>query len=325
MKKSIIALAVTAASMAGVAQADQTTLYGSVRMAVQYQNGDYGDVGKPNGTINDTYNINEKGSTKVANAGTRWGIKGSNDLGNGLKAEYRFEWAVNANSDKSNQTGRLGWVALSGGFGTVKLGRQWSPYYDVAGYNDLFNDMYYEDYMGVFRTGNTLGYATPNFGGFQLKAAVLADGADGNDEYVDGYNIAAIYDNNGIFAGLTYLSSNGVEPDEDTLLGATIGYSNDIFRLGLVVEREDNGGDTNPLGFNLAGEYYITDMDLVRAGVTVTDRDIKGIDDKIEAAVGYEHKFSKRTRVWAEYGYRDSGLDNQDTHGRLSLGMRTDF
>lgn len=311
MKKSIIALAVAAASMAGVAQADNTTLYGSIRMAAQ---------------------VNDDGtdtSLRIANGGSRIGVKGSDDLGNGLKAIYRFEWGANIFGSTVTANGeglatRLGWVGLTGSFGTVKLGRQWSPYYNVAGYNDLFNDQFYNHYQGVFRLSNAFSYTTPDMSGFKVAAAITADGAAGNDEVVDNYNIAAIYDNNGIFAGLTYLSTNGLA-DEQTKLAAALGYSNDMFRIGLTGEQSDNGGSVKPMTLTLAGEYYLNDMDTIRAGIAVHDYDVAGRDEAMEAAIGYQHKFSKRTRVWAEYGYQDSGVSGADSTSKLSLGLRTDF
>ncbi len=315
MKKTILALAVAAASLASVAQADNTTLYGSVRLAVQYND---------DGTDS---------STKVSNASSRWGIKGSDDLGNGLKAIYQFEWQVHPNSAAENITGRLGYVGLSGDFGTVALGRQWSPYYNVAGYNDLFNNVYYDDYMGVFRLGHVLSYTTPDMGGFQLQAALIADGLGGNDEHLDGYNISALYDNNGIFAGLSYISTNGLA-DEQSQVALALGYSNDMFRIGFVGEYADDGvTDTNPRSYDLAGEYYINDMDTIRAGVSLKDADVEGVDDAYEAALGYEHKFSKRTRVWAEYSYIGDGhifdgdnlINIDDAQNKVSLGIRTDF
>ncbi len=325
MKKTILALAVAAASLASVAQADNTTLYGSIRMAVQYN-----DDGSDN-------------SVAIDDVTSRWGIKGSDDLGNGLKAVYRFEWGVNTMGDDLNGDGeglrtRLAYVGLAGGFGEVQLGHVWSPYYDVMGYNDLFNDAFYSQYQGVFRLNNAVKYITPDMGGFQLKAALIANGKnpadDTDDEGLDAYNISAAYNNNGIFAGLTYYATNRDNNAPDTkVLGGVVGYSNDMFQIGLVAERTDNGGDAKPVHLNLAGQYNITDMDIIRAGVSMVDADVEGVDDAYEAALGYQHNFSKRTRVWAEYSYMGDGhifdgdnlINIDDAQNKVSLGIRTDF
>lgn len=322
MKKSILALAVATASMAGVAQADQTTLYGSVRMAVQIDKQDT-DVKK----VNKIFSLS-KTSTTIGNAGSRWGIKGSHDLGNGLKSIYRFEWAVKANSASANQTGRLGWVGLQGSFGTIKLGRQWTGYYGVAGYNDLFNNVFYDDYQGIFRTGNAFGYTSPDMGGFKVQAAIQADGVGGNDKHFDSYNISAMYDNAGVFAGLSYYATHRAPTDKTKkVLAAALGYSNDMFRIGLVAEQNRSNSGRKPLHLSLGGEYYISDMDTIRAGVSFADYKQKGRKKALGAAIGYQHKFSKRTRVWAEYGYHDAGYrgDAAKKSSRLSLGLRTDF
>ncbi|MPV85642.1 porin [Ostreibacterium oceani] len=306
MKKSILALAIASASLAGVAQANNTTLYGSVRMAVEVT--DDGDTT----------------SSHVRNNSSRWGIRGTDEIGNGLDVFYRYEFAVQADTNGGGQSNRLGFVGLKGGFGSVALGSQWSPYYNIVGYNDIFNGSFSYDrtYLGAFRISNSLIYTTPEMGGFKAQVALIHNGLGGNDDHVDAYNIGLSYANAGIFAGLTYFSTNGLD-DETSLVGAAAGYSNDAFRIGLAAEYGDDGSDANPLNLSLAGEYYLSDADTLRAIFEVLDTDTDA-DEQVHVALGYQHNFSKRSRVWAEYSYFDEG-DNADELQVLSLGIRTDF
>ncbi len=334
MKKSIIALAILA-SVAGTAQAD-TTLYGSVRVSVEYND---------NGVVD---------STDVTNNSSRWGIKGHEDLGNGLSAIYKYEFGVDA--DKGTTTSkdgegqrrgpnRLSYVGLQGGFGTVALGAQWSPYYNVAGYNDIFNGSfsYSRTYLGTFRLADVVSYTTPDMGGFKAQVALVADGAvvpgAGPDDHLDAYNIGLSYANNGIFAGATYLSTNGLE-DDASLVAVAGGYSNDMFRVGLVAEQSDNyvskvgSSDLrvgeNALNVSLAGSVNISESDKILAAVEMLDRDIvlangEDADEAMHYAIGYQHNFSKRTRVWAEYSYFDTGVEDSNEDQTISVGLRTDF
>lgn len=326
MKKSIIALAV-AASVAGYAQAD-TTLYGSVRLSVEAYQISYQDSG-----VDDTKN------TDVANNSSRFGIKGHEDLGDGLSAFYTYEFGVNGDkgSIRTEDTQRLSYVGLKGdSWGAVALGAQWSPYYNTVGYNDIFNGNFSYDntyYLGPFRLSDVLSYTSPNWGGFQAQAAFIFDGDNAASESgADALNVGFNYSNNGLFAGLTYLWTKDSSIDQ---YGLAVGYENDIFRIGVVAETLDIDSDTSdadPFEVNIAGEYYLTDSDTLRAGIGMLDTDVDDTDESFQYMIGYQHDFSKRTRVWAEYAYLDAGdnfvgSDDQlvDDRNMISIGIRTDF
>ena len=67
----------------------------------------------------------------LANYGSRWGIKGSSEVSDGLAAVYQFEDSIDVtNANATHPAGRLSYVGLSGGFGTITLGHIWK-----AGYN----------------------------------------------------------------------------------------------------------------------------------------------------------------------------------------------
>ncbi|NIU07387.1 MAG: porin, partial [Phycisphaerae bacterium] len=76
------------------------------------------------------------------------------------------------------QKGRLAWVGLKGGFGSVTIGSQWSPYYNVAGRADIFNDAgWYAYYQGPFRIKNSVVYGTPDsISSFKGEVAAVVDG-----------------------------------------------------------------------------------------------------------------------------------------------------
>jgi predicted porin len=78
MKKSLIALAVLAASGAAMAQSS-VTVFGVVDEAVSYTNG----------------GVNWNGINSGGNATSRIGFRGTEDLGNGLKAVFTLEQGIN--------------------------------------------------------------------------------------------------------------------------------------------------------------------------------------------------------------------------------------
>ncbi len=321
MKKSIIALAAVAAM---AAQADNTTLYGRVSMAYTYN--DNGDMASTSG---------------FGDNGSRFGIKGSTDLGNGMSSFYKYENRVGGGT----ATTKLLYVGLQGGFGSVSFGKQWLPTDGIDVYDDPFNALTPEGgagFKGKTLSNNAMIYKTPNMNGFQAAAAVIANGAHAVDAsggathgntvdgaHVDYINTAVTYDANGFKAGLGYETSNGLtknngKDDADVdVITLGVGYGNEMFEVGMLAERYEMNDD-DVYNARLSGLYNITPSDAVYLGFANEFKDIDGADDGWAAAIGYQHKFSDRTRVWTEYSFQDDGdlIGDQNT---LSIGLRTDF
>jgi predicted porin len=182
MKKTLIALAALAAT-AGVAHAQSSvTLYGVADAFVNRTE-----------TKTSTPTTSSKISqSKVDGSGlssSRWGMRGSEDLGGGLAAIFQLEGgftidngAFNNNQGNANATtlfGRQAWVGLKGNFGQVTLGRNYSAYDDLHGQIDHNYDSNtfavwgavsstgIQDYIN--RTNNSIKYESPSFGGFSGK------------------------------------------------------------------------------------------------------------------------------------------------------------
>ena len=104
----------------------------------------------------ETSNNDDNSKSGVSNFASRWGIKGSSEASDGLTAVYRFEAGI---SDTANQSGRLSYVGLSGGFGTITVGQVWSASYNHFGgiVDKPFN--YGAAGAPTYRTKNTVSYA----------------------------------------------------------------------------------------------------------------------------------------------------------------------
>ncbi|MDR7379463.1 putative porin [Rhodoferax ferrireducens] len=131
MKKSLIALAVLAASGAAMAQST-VTLYGLIDASIQV-------VKTPsyNTTTGALTSLSQTNLTSGGQNGSRWGLKGSEDLGGGLNAVFDLQSGFNVDTGVSGQGGALfgrhAFVGLSGGFGTLTFGRHDTSYDDVKG------------------------------------------------------------------------------------------------------------------------------------------------------------------------------------------------
>jgi len=159
MKKSLIALAVLAASGAAMAQSS-VTLNGRVGVWV--------------GTLEQ--GVGNQSQTVMANGGltgSRWALNGTEDLGGGLKASFSLENRYNI--DTGTSAGQFlgnSYVALGGGFGTVKLGRTYTAYDDIRAVANSQN---------VFDSDLTPTGAVFNAGAAQVTSAGVVVGRAGAD------------------------------------------------------------------------------------------------------------------------------------------------
>ncbi|HJV26580.1 MAG TPA: porin [Aromatoleum sp.] len=157
--------------------------------------------------------------------GTRWGLKGSEDLGNGLKAIFTLESGFNPGTGTSEQGGRLfgrqSFVGLEGNWGRFTLGRQYSPAYvaidpfDSTGSSDRSAGLLsrktggvkpaYEprfDNMVKFRSADYSGFSVDTGYWFGEKPENAAGDASQRREG-DGYGITGLYSNGPLSASLT--------------------------------------------------------------------------------------------------------------------------
>lgn len=173
MKKSLIALAVLAAAGAASAQSS-VTVYGIVDAYA-------GSTKDTTGTAGNTAKSTTAQSQSVINSGglksNRWGLRGSEDLGNGLKATFKLEQRFKSDDgslDGVNFKGESS-VGLSGGFGAVLLGRTTTVYDDLRDLTNPVGDTNLSPVIDAIKeakgdyvdtTDNTIAYRSPVIGGF---------------------------------------------------------------------------------------------------------------------------------------------------------------
>ncbi len=315
MNKKLLSVAVAAAMVAPMLASADATLYGRVRTHLVYTDTDATGV-------DDEWDVEDQSS--------RLGVKGSEDLGNGLKAIYQYEFDVDA-ADDGTFSGRLAYVGLSGGFGTMAIGRQWLPYYGSVDKIDVYDVNSMNDtYLGPTRTGNAISYISPNFSGFSAKLALIVSDEGGlqsgdaitqlGDDTVDAWNLSADYNNGPLSVGASYLTFEG---DIDTdLWGIAGSYKfGDMFKLIAQYEDFDSGdADIDADEWTIMGLFYFGNNTITGSYGSV-DVDVSGSDDDDQWVLGFKHNFSKRTSVHVEYEDSEVGID----HERFGVGIRHDF
>lgn len=343
MKKSLIALAVLAASGAAMAQSS-VTVFGVVDEAVSYVNG---------GT-------NWNGINSGGNATSRIGFRGVEDLGGGLKANFWLEAGILADSGSGQSGGASGsglefkrrsTVGLEGGFGEVRLGRDLTEAYKATSRYDVFGQVgfgvsrlwadanlgaAYVDSNGVTRNNsvalttqrvsNMVTYVSPNISGF--KAAVNYGFGEVQGENRDSRYVGAglTYDNGPLSLGLSGERSNrGANSNAAFDVTAwALGGSYDLGVVKLSAAYRDSqakilAGDKN----KAKGYYFGLSAPVGAAGeVKASYNHYEGQRagaDKYKAdqfALGYVHNLSKRTAVYGTYAY----IKNKDD-GALGINL----
>ena len=129
--------------------------------------------------------------TRFADGNSRWGIKGSNELTDGLTATYRFEHQFSTENAGLARTGnilgakegRLANVGLSGGFGNLSLGTIWSASFNGTG-AITDNSMLWGNSHTSYTVGNALSYSN-SVGDASFQVDAIMDGARDTGDAVD--------------------------------------------------------------------------------------------------------------------------------------------
>lgn len=333
MKKSLIALAVLAASGAVMAQSS-VTLYGVVDLGVgrvDYNPATLG-VKRPN------VKTQMHGNAIVNNGASRIGFRGVEDLGGGLKVGFNYEQAINAeNGAARSGYGRQANVWVEGGFGQFKMGRAFTPSYNgmevwellgVPGYSVVGNTYGFVGRSSA-RNNSQFSYKTPVFGGFSGEIGFVTKG----DYYLNGKNhkIEAnlIYANGPLGVGFSY---NKVSKEKaNYALGAKYDFGmftlaasyNDARNHEVTDDKGDVLGVNRRSGFTIGG---LVKFDNVSVALDVA-RDTKhqnAYDSTVKykkytnAVVEAKYALSKRTFVYADY----LRLDSTNNYG---IGLRHNF
>jgi predicted porin len=287
MNKKVIAAAIAAAVVAAPAAYAEAVLYGKLHTSI--------DIDDFSLSTDSDENFGFDGPQMNSRA-SRIGVKGSEDLGNGLKAIYQFETTIlsDGGNEQNVTTGfgsqRNTFVGLAGGWGTFLLGRHDTPA-KVAFYGtgteyigdsilDL-NGNPFDDRKGaptgVFsevRANNTITYISPTFAGFTFLGSIIPGEEDevenGNqsDGWTDHYSVGAI------FKGLGGLKVGvGYEKLDNQAYGAPPEAENDdskMWQAGASYTFFDN--------FTIGGNYESTDN---YKGVDGDDYTAWGVTGKI--------------------------------------------
>jgi predicted porin len=316
MQKKLIAIAIAAALAPAAAMADSSNVVIYGKMHMSYDRIDVDTASNDTGSF-------------ISNNSSRLGFKGSEDLGDGLKAVWQYEVGLNPDTAAGGAfaSQRDTFLGLSGNFGTVTAGRQaWHNLY--AHDANMFSDQIGAPSVWIDRggrTNNSIKYATPNTSGFSGSVTYVTPNGVGNggtytntgvegvnDEYDASYAFKASYSNGPIFASLTHLKEGKsvTTAGKDDMKSTSIAGGYDFGAGKVVGQFVSYSDDANIAGkdkdiWTIGGSYNVTGMSKVKAQYTkAKDSDTNGVkaDDGAKMfTVGYDYSLSKRTTAYVAY------------------------
>ena len=333
MQKKIIALAIAAAiSAPAFADNANVTVYGKAILDIE-------SVSNDKSTLS--------GATRVQTNASRFGLKGKEDLGDGLSAWYQYEVQFDTDGNGANGAGngtRNSGVGLESGYGTVMLGNWDTPFKVARNKIELF------DNTTVFSTYNLIGranggavnfdtrqanvtqYWSPSLGGVKVNVAYSPDEATstGAPTTPGGYNksrvsAAATYDVEEIYVSAAYESraDASVAKTNDTAARLVARYTLGDFWVGLTAESitVNTAATTSYSQSNteVAAQYKLGASSLAAsyaiAGATSAEN-----TGATQATLRYGFSLSKRAELFAAY----TNLKN-DTAGAYGFNGAVTF
>jgi len=309
MKKTLIALAAVAATSAAFAQST-VTMFGVVDAA----------FAKGTGSVSDRTTLKNSGYNS-----SRFGVRGTEDLGGGMSASFHLEAGVNnddgtgsaSNTNNQAVTGanagtqgltfnRRSTVSLTGGFGELRLGRDYTPQFwtetafDPFGTNGVGTNIAFNKggVTGV-RASNSIGYLSPAFSGVKVWAQTYMgeNASTAAAKIGDGNAVRVTFDQGALslaFATSSTTVAAGVKNETSNMAAS---YDLGVAKLMAQSNKTKVTGSADIDGY-VVGATAPMGAGTVRFALSETDK--AGVKSNL-TAIGYVYGLSKRTDLYATY------------------------
>jgi predicted porin len=331
--KRNIAVGVTMLLLASVGRAQSSvTLYGLVDAGLLYTSK----------TANSTTGQNSGKQFSLIDSGSapsQFGIRGVEDLGGGLKAEFKLESGIStANGgfgiSNGNLFGRQAWVGLENNWGEVKAGVQLSPFFlalydlDPRGTATFGSSaIIYVDNVaatGVFNS-NAVSYTSPVLAGLQGSVMYALGGEAGDFSAGRQYSAQLKYDNGSLMVDAAFYNGNsggtGQTPIPTTveffgrMLGASYKFGGLTVKASFSSYKVAESFSNNVYGGG--GDYFITPTFNVNGGVWYTIDRNDSSNHSVLGAIGTQYFLSRSTSLYGQLGVVNN-------HGKMDTGLSID-
>ncbi|WP_169728599.1 porin [Comamonas composti] len=253
------------------------------------------------------------------NATSVFGFRGSEDLGGGLRLNFQLEGGGFAPDTGAWTKGfdRQSWIGLSGGFGTVMMGRTTTPQNRIMSEYDLNNTAPASSPLKLLgmaanaalvdaRQSNQIQYASPKLGGFTARVAyAMSEVSDGSKKNF--LQLAANYKSGGLSLGAAFqpralagqLTANNANHQGGYMLGAK--YDFGPLEASAMYTRNEKKTEGNGVGLGIAAPFGAWKLGAQYARITKMDNGAQG-----KGAAAFElfakYTLSKRTYLYGTVG-----------------------
>ena len=340
MKKHLIAAAVVSA-FAAPAMAQNVTVYGVLDVGYNYTDT---DVTGGNSSVVDNSLVT-----------SRIGLRGSEDLGGGLKADFQIEGTfhpsygeLGTNTADTNGTklfDREAWVGVSGNFGAIRIGRS-----DITDSQNIDAKVSQMGNLGLIAASNSnnaakmVRYSTPTFNGFSAQVGYASPNnsttSAGVVENTEG-SVQSIYLSYeagplGIYLGQDELKVNATTDQTQNTFG--VKYDFGVASVGLVYGSKDNVLTSSATAYTRGANGKDLDMTVLSVAVPLANgfklhgayekQDLDGSVDQADFKAytfAVTKSLSKRTSAYAAFVSTDKDLSTQNDAKAYTVGVTHSF
>lgn len=246
--------------------------------------------------------------------GSRFGLKGSEDIGGGQKVIFDLENGFNPNdgtlAESNSMFNRQAWVGLSGSWGQVRAGRQNSPlFYDQSG-QDAFGGVTQASGMDnltmfAYRTSNTVSYMSPEVGGFQAGIYIGLGDAGGFQSAGSSKQFDVTYEHGpfaAFVAGQWLKNADATTTDHTIMAGMSYAIGKATVYGGYSAVKWDDI-DVDARVYGLSAKYQFNATNSLALGYAIL-RDRTSQDNNADqVGLLYEYDLSKRTNFYGALSF----------------------
>ena len=307
MKKTCLAIALLSLLPLAAHAQTSVTVYGIADASVGIE-----DTDAPGEDSRTVISSGTQGTSRI-------GFRGTEDLGNGLKALFNIEAGVALDTGAADAAGmfqRRAVVGLQGSFGTITVGREYSPIAAVMQSSDPLGHGFYGSNLGSFGTGratrrlsNSVNYKSEALSGFTVQAAYSAGERQNDNPSGSLVGVSVEYKQGKLNLGAGYHQVERLATGDDKEYAFGAGYNFGAFDLRGSYVVADLTGPNNEFKFTTVGGSYTYGANKFFLSAHQQKLETGGKGNGF--TVAYTYTLSKRTNLYSTYGrVRNNSLGN---------------
>ena len=260
----------------------------------------------------------KKGLGGGTNGGSEFRLGGVEDLGNGLKADFNYAFLQDHNTGGTGLSNYNSYVGLGGDFGTLKIGKQFTPLALATWGNDAMGGAANSSNLANgsgFQANGSVTYTSPNFSGvtvsLQANDQTTPNGQDANKKDIfvgksSGYSLT--------YATGAFSASYASNTNKGAKAVNGLGASYDFGMAKVFISSLTQSGEKDATGFGISAP--------LGAATLIASYSEKGDASAYELTAKYN--LSKRTMAY----FQNKVTDENKTAASVSvnsIGIRHDF